>query len=152
MFKKYVSRKGFLPRELALIPAGAYLVPLFRFNPSADIAGQTPLKSSAQRSIRSAVLSQWKIEPETLESIWGKKDSLVHVRWSVPGGTASVISWRSLSDIRSTMRAAVITSPCTLPMANRSSFNILMVPFYPPCGSFTNASKRVLCVLNAHLI
>jgi len=51
-----------------------------KFQPSTDIAGQTPLKSSVQRSIRTAVLSQWKIEPETLEAIWSKKDSLVNVK------------------------------------------------------------------------
>lgn len=41
------------------------------------------MKSSVQRSIRSAVLSQWKIDAETLEAIWPKKESLVHVKWSV---------------------------------------------------------------------
>jgi len=51
-----------------------------KFQPSTDVAGQTPLKSSIQRSIRAAVLSQWKIEPETLESIWSKKDSLVNAK------------------------------------------------------------------------
>jgi hypothetical protein len=53
-----------------------------RFQPSADIAGQTPVKSSIQRSIRASVLSQWKIEPETLEVIWPKKEGLIHVKWS----------------------------------------------------------------------
>ncbi|KAF8061555.1 hypothetical protein FPV67DRAFT_284906 [Lyophyllum atratum] len=51
-----------------------------KFSPSADIAGQTPVKSSVQRAIRAAVLSQWKIEPETLEAIWPKKEGLVHVK------------------------------------------------------------------------
>jgi len=51
-----------------------------KFSPSTDISGQTPVKSSVQRSIRAAILSQWKIEPETLESIWPKKESLVHVK------------------------------------------------------------------------
>ncbi|KAG6831296.1 hypothetical protein H0H92_011503 [Tricholoma furcatifolium] len=48
-----------------------------------DIAGQTPVKSSVQRAIRAAVLSQWKIEPETLEAIWPKKEGLIHVKWCV---------------------------------------------------------------------
>ncbi|KAF9069687.1 hypothetical protein BDP27DRAFT_1325198 [Rhodocollybia butyracea] len=51
-----------------------------KFQPSTDIAGQTPVKSSVQRSIRSAVLEQWKIEPETLEAVWPKKEGLVHVK------------------------------------------------------------------------
>ncbi|KAJ7632458.1 hypothetical protein FB45DRAFT_912478 [Roridomyces roridus] len=51
-----------------------------KFQPSTDIAGQTPVKSSIQRSIRSSVLSQWKIEPETLEAIWPKKEGLVLVK------------------------------------------------------------------------
>ncbi|KAH7924553.1 hypothetical protein BV22DRAFT_497722 [Leucogyrophana mollusca] len=51
-----------------------------KFQPSTDISGQTPPKSSVQRSIRAAVLSQWKIEPETLEQIWPKKESLIHVK------------------------------------------------------------------------
>ncbi|KAG7092410.1 hypothetical protein E1B28_008767 [Marasmius oreades] len=51
-----------------------------KFQPSTDIAGQTPVKSSVQRSIRASVLSQWKIEPETLEAIWPKKEGLVHVK------------------------------------------------------------------------
>ena len=55
-----------------------------RFQPSVDISGQTPVKSSVQRSIRSNVLSQWKITPETLEQLWPKKESIVHVKWSVP--------------------------------------------------------------------
>jgi Pre-PUA-like domain len=53
-----------------------------RFSPSTDIAGHTPVKQSVQRQIRAAVLSQWKIEPETLEAIWPKKEGLVHVKWS----------------------------------------------------------------------
>ncbi|KIJ69353.1 hypothetical protein HYDPIDRAFT_172769 [Hydnomerulius pinastri MD-312] len=51
-----------------------------KFLPSTDIASQTPPKSSVQRSIRASVLSQWKIEPETLEQIWPKKESLIHVK------------------------------------------------------------------------
>ncbi|KAJ6496517.1 hypothetical protein DFH06DRAFT_1157167 [Mycena polygramma] len=51
-----------------------------KFQPSTDIAGHTPVKTSVQRSIRASVLSQWKIEPETLEAIWPKKEGLVHVK------------------------------------------------------------------------
>ncbi|KAH8833539.1 hypothetical protein DL96DRAFT_1577407 [Flagelloscypha sp. PMI_526] len=51
-----------------------------KFSPSTDIAGQTPVKSSVQRTIRANILSQWKIEPETLEAIWPKKEGLVHVK------------------------------------------------------------------------
>jgi PUA domain protein len=57
-----------------------------RFTPSSDVSGHTPVKSSVQRSIRSSVLSQWKIEPETLEAIWPKKEGLVLVKWSVSHG------------------------------------------------------------------
>ncbi|EDR11304.1 uncharacterized protein LACBIDRAFT_183839 [Laccaria bicolor S238N-H82] len=51
-----------------------------KFSPSTDIAGSTPVKTSVQRQIRATVLSQWKIEPETLEAIWPKKEGLVHVK------------------------------------------------------------------------
>ncbi|KAF8478999.1 hypothetical protein DFH94DRAFT_35681 [Russula ochroleuca] len=51
-----------------------------KFQPSADIAGQTTVKSSIQRGIRSAILSSWKIDVETLEEIWPKKESIVHVK------------------------------------------------------------------------
>ncbi|KAF9036598.1 hypothetical protein BJ165DRAFT_1504591 [Panaeolus papilionaceus] len=51
-----------------------------KFSPSTDIAGHTPVKSSVQRQIRANVLAQWKIEPETLEAIWPKKEGLIHVK------------------------------------------------------------------------
>jgi len=51
-----------------------------KFSPSTDIAGHTPVKQSVQRQIRAGVLSHWKIEPETLEVIWPKKEGLVHVK------------------------------------------------------------------------
>ncbi|KAF9653038.1 hypothetical protein BDM02DRAFT_3153284 [Thelephora ganbajun] len=51
-----------------------------RFQPSTDISGQTPVKSSVQRSIRTNILNQWKINSETLEVLWPKKESVVHVK------------------------------------------------------------------------
>ncbi|KAN0141346.1 hypothetical protein V8E53_001102 [Lactarius tabidus] len=51
-----------------------------KFQPSTDIVGQTPVKSSVQRGIRSTILSSWKIDGETLEEIWPKKESIVHVK------------------------------------------------------------------------
>ncbi|KAI0078193.1 hypothetical protein K474DRAFT_1706740 [Panus rudis PR-1116 ss-1] len=51
-----------------------------KFSPSSDVSGQTSVKSSVQRSIRSALLSQWKIDPETLEQIWPKKESITLVK------------------------------------------------------------------------
>lgn len=54
-----------------------------RFQPSTDIAGQTSVKGSVQRSIRANLLSQWNITPETLEAIWPKKESITLVKWSV---------------------------------------------------------------------
>ncbi|KZT11468.1 uncharacterized protein LAESUDRAFT_710962 [Laetiporus sulphureus 93-53] len=51
-----------------------------KFHPSSDVAGQTSVKSSVQRSIRSSLLSQWKIDPETLEQIWPKKEPLTLVK------------------------------------------------------------------------
>jgi PUA domain protein len=47
---------------------------------SADISGQTVVKSSVQRSIRTSILSQWNIDPETLDAIWPKKEGLMHVK------------------------------------------------------------------------
>ncbi|KAF6764768.1 hypothetical protein DFP72DRAFT_869203 [Ephemerocybe angulata] len=51
-----------------------------KFSTATDISGHTPVKSSVQRQLRAALLSQWRIEPETLESIWPKKEGLVHVK------------------------------------------------------------------------
>ncbi|PFH52442.1 hypothetical protein AMATHDRAFT_2169 [Amanita thiersii Skay4041] len=51
-----------------------------KFSTNADVTGHTPIKSSVQRSIRAAVLSQWKIEPETFEVVWPKKEALTHVK------------------------------------------------------------------------
>lgn len=55
----------------------------FRFQPSTDISGQTSVKSSVQRNIRSNILAQWNINPETLEEIWPKKEPITLVKWSV---------------------------------------------------------------------
>ncbi|OSX64979.1 hypothetical protein POSPLADRAFT_1178577 [Postia placenta MAD-698-R-SB12] len=51
-----------------------------KFQPSIDVSGQTSLKSSVQRSIRSNILSHWKIDVETLEQIWPKKEPLTLVK------------------------------------------------------------------------
>lgn len=51
-----------------------------KFQPSTDISGQTPVKSSVQRSIRTNILNQWRINSETLEVLWPKKESIVHVK------------------------------------------------------------------------
>ncbi|KAI0303424.1 hypothetical protein B0F90DRAFT_1710916 [Multifurca ochricompacta] len=51
-----------------------------KFQPSTDVAGQTPVKSSVQRGIRSTILSLWNIDAETLEEIWPKKESIVNVK------------------------------------------------------------------------
>lgn len=51
-----------------------------KFSPSTDIAGHTPVKTSVQRQIRAGVLSQWNVEPETLEAVWPKKEGLIHVK------------------------------------------------------------------------
>lgn len=51
-----------------------------KFQPSTDVSGQTSLKSSVQRSIRSNILSHWKIDVETLEQIWPKKEPLTLVK------------------------------------------------------------------------
>ncbi|KAH9967897.1 hypothetical protein BC827DRAFT_1258095 [Russula dissimulans] len=53
---------------------------MFKKYPTSDIAGQTPVKSSVQRGIRSTILSSWKVDAETLEEIWPKKESIVHVK------------------------------------------------------------------------
>ncbi|EPQ58440.1 hypothetical protein GLOTRDRAFT_114868 [Gloeophyllum trabeum ATCC 11539] len=51
-----------------------------KFQPSTDISGQTAVKSSVQRSLRAGLLSQWKIDPDTLESIWPKKENITLVK------------------------------------------------------------------------
>ena len=82
-----------------------------RFQPSADIAGQTTVKSSIQRGIRSAILSSWKIDVETLEEIWPKKESIVHVKWFVVSlvfhhlGLLTAGQQRSSLDLRTPRRA-----------------------------------------------
>jgi len=55
-----------------------------KFSPSTDIASQTRLKSSVQRSIRTALATQFPLLGENdgvlLEQIWPKKEALVHVK------------------------------------------------------------------------
>ncbi|TCD62301.1 translation machinery-associated protein 20 [Steccherinum ochraceum] len=51
-----------------------------KFSAATDVSGQTNVKSSVQRSIRSALLSQWKVDQDTLESIWPKKESVILVK------------------------------------------------------------------------
>ncbi|KAI0685475.1 hypothetical protein BC835DRAFT_1408811 [Cytidiella melzeri] len=51
-----------------------------KFQPSTDISGQTSVKSSVQRSLRSSILSQWTIDPETFDQIWPKKEPITLVK------------------------------------------------------------------------
>ncbi|KAG8831328.1 translation machinery-associated protein 20 [Serendipita sp. 399] len=52
-----------------------------KFSPATDVAGQTILKSSAQRTIRTSLLAQWQIDQDVLDTlIWPKKESLVLVK------------------------------------------------------------------------
>ncbi|GBE82494.1 hypothetical protein BKA93DRAFT_761202 [Sparassis latifolia] len=51
-----------------------------KFQPSSDVSGQTSVKSSVQRSIRASILSQWKVDAETFEQIWPKKEPLILVK------------------------------------------------------------------------
>ncbi|GJJ12197.1 hypothetical protein Clacol_006438 [Clathrus columnatus] len=51
-----------------------------KFSPSSDISGQSILKSSVQRTIRTNILSHFKVDPDTFEHIWPKKESLVLVK------------------------------------------------------------------------
>jgi len=53
---------------------------MFKKFSTADISGQTVIKSSVQRSIRATLLIQWSISPETLDLIWPKKEALMHVK------------------------------------------------------------------------
>jgi len=60
---------------------------LLRFTPSTDIASQTRVKSSVQRGIRQALIAQMPSLGENdgvlMEAIWPRKETLVHVKWSV---------------------------------------------------------------------
>lgn len=47
---------------------------------SSEKMASMTLKSSAQRSIRAKVQSQWKIGPETLDQIWQKKEQLSRIK------------------------------------------------------------------------
>jgi malignant T-cell-amplified sequence len=58
-----------------------------RFSPATDIASQTILKSSVQRTIRAKLLSEWQIDQNTLDTvIWPKKESLVLVKGCADSG------------------------------------------------------------------
>jgi len=103
-----------------------------RFNPSTDIAGHTPVKSSVQRAIRAAVLSQWKIEPETLEAVWPKKEGLIHVKWSVIRLT---LLFHAIDTVN---RIAESTFQYTPFMGSLSSSSILMGRTIQPCDCFIN--------------
>ena len=87
------------------------------------------MKSSVQRSIRTAILAQWKIEPETLESIWPKKESLVHVKWCVfyrTNETRSDIAVYDIHDVCSREHMSIYTVHGELLF-----FRHFEGPFYP---------------------
>lgn len=54
----------------------------FRFS-QAEVQTANVVKSSAQRAVRQELLEQLKINAETLEQIWPKKEPLTQVKWSV---------------------------------------------------------------------
>lgn len=114
--------------NLQIITVFAYLIIWrdHRFSPSTDVAGHTPVKQSVQRQIRAAVLSQWKIEPETLEAIWPKKESLVHVKWS-----AQLVSCMQSCQISNLCLCRVAESiyQCTPSIRNQYFSNTLTVHF-----------------------
>ena len=115
-----------------------------RFQPTTDIAGQTPVKSSVQRGIRSTILSSWKIDAETLEEIWPKKESIVHVRWSVPRPCPTppcVVACVHISF--GDTRTVESISPYTLCTASRSFSSTLTDHTFPLCVFFTNASSSI---------
>ena len=116
--------------EPNLIAVFVYSIALLdhRFSPSTDIAGHTPVKQSVQRQIRATVLSLWKIEPETLEAIWPKKEGLVHVKWSV----LLIILHGSIPLFYKFFNLACVaenTYRFTLSIRNRYFFNTLTVRF-----------------------
>ena len=116
-----------------------------RFQPSADISGQTTVKSSIQRGIRSAILSSWKIDVETLEEIWPKKESIVHVKWSVASVFVKERFAFHISII--TDPTAEIISPSTRCTASPSFSSISTGHISPPCAFSTNASRRLSLLL-----
>lgn len=117
-----------------------------RFQPTTDIAGQTPVKSSVQRGIRSTILSSWKIDAETLEEIWPKKESIVHVKWSVPRPypTSHPHALRCMCSFLyffgGTPETVESISPYTLCTASRSFSSTLTDHTFPLCAFSTNAS------------
>jgi hypothetical protein len=97
-----------------------------RFQPSTDISGQTSVKTSVQRSIRSSILSQWKIDPETFDQIWPKKEPITLVKWSASNELACGVI-RSSILIVNVLWAAENTFLSTNYTASLSSFSITMV-------------------------
>lgn len=126
MFKKQV---------FATRPRGYILMWLARFSATGDVSGQTIVKSSTQRSIRSAILSQWRVEPETLETFWPKKETLTHVKWSVRFGS---------SDMKLNLPA--VGSICRFIQSTASQFssNNQMVHFIPLYVYCINVRRAIL--------
>ena len=157
MFKKYVA---------CLVTSLNCQYRTQRFQPATDIAGQTPVKSSVQRGIRSALLSSWKVDAETLEEIWPKKESIVHVKWSValhPRVSSACFFLPSpliLLDSNQNHQTAEITSPYMPCTASPYSSSTMTDPIFPHCVCSTNASEpscpceapgSVLCSLFSNL-
>jgi malignant T-cell-amplified sequence len=92
------------------------------------------VKSSAQRSIRSAILSNWKVEPETLESFWPKKETLTHVKWSVS------IRWSDMQLNLSAVGSSCRFTPLT---ASRFSSSNQMVHFTLLCVYYINVRHAI---------
>lgn len=92
------------------------------------------MKSSTQRSIRAAILSHWKIEPETLESFWPKKETLTHVKWSVSTGRFDI--QLNLSVVESSCRFTPLT-------ASHFSSNNPMDHFILLCVYYINVRRAI---------
>ncbi|TFK55246.1 hypothetical protein OE88DRAFT_1654005 [Heliocybe sulcata] len=77
-----MGRLSAIPLEYAHLrsPSTESRVMFKKFQPSTDISGQTAVKSSVQRSIRAGILSNWKIDSDTFESIWPKKENITLVK------------------------------------------------------------------------
>ena len=116
-----------------------------RFQPSADVSGQVSVKSSVQRSIRASILAQWKINPETFEQIWPKKEPITLVKWSVlPRSDRPKAVVLTDAPPSSFSHAAENTSPSTPCTASPSSSSTSTGPSSPHSGSCTNV--RVFCL------
>jgi len=124
-----------------------------KFDPKADISGQSQLKSSAQRHVRAEIVNQYPIlgenEGQLMEQIWPKKESSMlvkckdHISMYTVNGEALFIQQKN-GPFFPTLRV-LHRYPGILPhvQVDRGAIPYLLSGAHMMCPGFTSAGGRL---------